>query len=429
MLRGRGNLVVYALIVILAVLSLLILFRLRERFETNLTDRVNDLQRVFSSRTLLKTPSDHKVVFAEIEAEAAKYENRGDFGTIWISKSFGEIERVVYPFYYPSLKTAGLPEVRASAKATLVRQGLFERMVSRNSLIERPLLSDGVRLGTLFVQVNEAALRTVSTVIWALGVMLGTSLAFLATQFRKQEKVLSATTIELEEKRRELVRLERLALAGQLSANILHDLKKPVLNIRNEADEALNPLEPDTRSQAPSGIFARIREQADFFLTILKDAGFDRFVRAQEEQEYVDLNALLDRSLALVRYEQRNIIVTRTYAPALLPVLAAPVRIIQVFSNVILNAYQAMSGRGQLSVETKQGVGAVIVEIVDDGPGMSDDLMTHIFEPFYTTKAPEHGTGLGLYIVADIVRDLGGSIEVKSVPGRTAFLIRLPAEE
>ncbi len=429
MWKGRGNIVVYALLAILAVISLLILFRLRERFENSLSDRIDDLQRVFSSRTLLKMPSDHKIVFADIEAEAAKYENRGEFGSLWISKNFGQSQRIIYPFYYPPVHSADIEVAQKDNSVEIVEQGYLERLLLKESLAERPLISDdGERLGTLFVQVNEAPLRTVSMVIWALGAMLATSLAFLASQFRRQEKVISATTIELEEKRRELVRLERLAMAGQLSANILHDLKKPVLNIRNEADEALHPMETNVEPPAPSGIFSRIREQADFFLAILKDAGFDRFVRAQEEREYVDINELLDRSLALVRYEQANITVNRSYEPELPPVLAAPVRIIQVFSNVILNAYQAMGGRGDLCVETKQTGDSILVDIVDNGPGMSEKLITNIFDPFYTTKPPGQGTGLGLYIVADILRDLGGTISVTSKPGHTTFHIKFRTE-
>lgn len=426
-LKGRGNSVVYGLMALLAVLSLVVLLRLRDQFETTLTNRVNDLQRVFSSRSLLNTPADHRIIFSDIEAEVAKYENRGDFGFIWIAKAFGNAQRIVYPFYYPAIETAGIADPHTENSSHPVRSGIFERLVSRKHLIELPLIADNDRLGTLYVQVNHGPLRTVSIVIWALGAMLATSLAFLATHFRRQEKVISATTIELEEKRRELVRLERLALAGQLSANILHDLKKPVLNIRNEAVEALQPADSSVSLETPPQVFTRIREQADFFLTILKEGGFDRFVRAQEEREYVDLNELLDRSVALVRYEQASVVITRQYAQDLPAILAEPVRIIQVFSNLILNAYQAMQGHGDLFLKTSREAGAVVVEVIDSGPGIPRELVEQVFEPFYTTKAPGQGTGLGLYIVRDIIRELGGDITLQSEPGRTVFTMRFHA--
>lgn len=424
----RGSLLVYGLIAILAIISLVILFRLRSRFDATLTDRVNDLQRVFSSRELLKTPADENINFYEIESEVAKYENRGDFGEIRIAKIIRGQEHVVYPFYYPALATAELSFPTDRHEITdKENKGWWQKLIHARVLVVRPLVSGDEHLGTLYVEVNEAPYRTVSLVIWALGAMLAASLAFLATQFRRQEKVISATTIELEEKRRELVRLERLALAGQLSANILHDLKKPVLNIRNEADEAITPFENNSSPEPAPSIFARIREQADFFLSMLKEAGFDRFVRSGEDNEYVDINDLLNRSIALVRYEQASVQLRRDFAPDLPPILADPVRLIQIFSNLVLNAYQALGGRGSVHITTSKTDDRVIVEIADNGPGIPDDLRQNIFEPFFTTKPPGQGTGLGLYIVRDIMRDLGGDITLESTPGRTHFRLTFPA--
>lgn len=422
--RSRGNITIYGLIAVLAILSIVILFRLRQQFESNLQGRVADLQRVFSNRTLLKLPSEYKVNFADIEAEVAKYENRGDFGAIRIAKQFGVNLHTVYPFYYPALQRVnpGLVDQMVAP----ADHGLWDQFLASRRITELPLVSEGELLGTITVGVNYSALRTVSLVIWALAGMLAVTLAFLATQFRRQEKVISATTVELEEKRRELVRLERLALAGQLSANILHDLKKPVLNIRNEADEALHP-HGNTPSENPETVFKRMREQADFFLTVLREGGFDRFVRAQEEREYVDINELMDRSLALVRYEQGSVEINRKYTVALPAVLAEPVRLIQVFSNLILNACQAMEGHGELVIKTTYHAGQyILVEVNDNGPGIPEGQQAHIFEPFFTTKPSGQGTGLGLYIVNDIIRDLGGHIKVSSQPGMTVFSINIP---
>jgi len=425
--RGRRNAVVYAVMALLIILSLAILFRLRQQFEHTLQARIADLQRVFSNRALLKAPTDYKITFVDIELEASKYENRGDFGTIIISKRFGESNHVVYPFYYPALKSANFSMPNASAVEHRRRtMGWFEKLMADFRQMELPLASGGEQLGSLYVEVNHGALRTVSIVIWALGAMLAASLAFFASQFRSQEKVISATTVELEEKRRELVRLERLALAGQLSANILHDLKKPVLNIRNEADEALHPIS-NSPPEPPTTVFGRVREQADFFLSVLREGGFDRFVRSQEEREYVDANDLLDRSLALVRYEQGSVEIVRDYGTSLPALLAEPVRLIQVFSNLILNACQAMEGRGSLTITTSAEDNKVSVRIEDTGPGIPQAQLEHIFQPFFTTKAAGQGTGLGLYIAKDIINELGGEISVDSSPGRTSFFITLPA--
>lgn len=421
----RPNIALYAMIAVVAVLSLLVLFRLREQFDRNLQGRVGDLQRVFSSRTLLKSPSDSRITFAEIEAEVSKYENRGDFGDIIIEKRLGETLHTVYPFYLPALQAAGL--VGKDASVVRAEGSPWRRLLSPHVERQLNLISDGEVLGRMRVDVNMTPLRTVSLVIWAMGAMLAVSLAFLAGQFRRQEKVISATTVELEEKRRELVRLERLSLAGQLSANILHDLKKPVLNIRNEADEALHPHE-GYEPESPPNIFKRMREQADFFLSVLRDGGYDRFVRSSEEREYVDINDLLERSLALVRYEQGSVQIERQFGSNLPAVLAVPVRLIQVFSNLIMNACQAMEGRGQLKITTTAiGESQVQVQLEDTGPGIPPDKLEKIFEPFFTTKAAGQGTGLGLYIAKDIIQELGGQIHVESRPGRTEFTVLLPA--
>jgi signal transduction histidine kinase len=239
-------------------------------------------------------------------------------------------------------------------------------------------------------------------------------------QFRQQEITITRTTVELEEKRRELVRLERLALAGQISANIFHDLKKPILNIKNEAEE-LEPSSPEYP------IASRIRKQIELFFGILRETSLERFVRAGEDTEYVDINDVLDRSVALVQYEQGNVNIERSYESGLPLVFSQPVRLIQVFSNLILNAYQAMEGRGNLVLRSMLEDGGIVVEVQDNGPGIPAESQARIFQPFYTTKPAGQGTGLGLYIVHEIVKDAGGSVSVKSAPGSTSFRVRLPA--
>jgi signal transduction histidine kinase len=85
-----------------------------------------------------------------------------------------------------------------------------------------------------------------------------------------------------------------------------------------------------------------------------------------------------------------------------------------------------MNGKGELAIETLQREEQVGVRIVDNGPGISPEIMPRIFEPFFTTKPPGEGTGLGLGISLRIVEKHGGRIEVESRPGRTAFTVWLP---
>jgi hypothetical protein len=254
-----------------------------------------------------------------------------------VTKYFGTEERVVYPFYYPAL---------IGTKQTDGTREVFQHPIpgSLPPDARRLELNNGNQLlGYLYVRVHDTPLRTVRAVLVSLSALLIGAAGLFALQFRRQEKVITRTTIALEEKKRELVRLERLALAGQLSANVFHDLKKPVLNIKNELDE----------EGAPAGFSKRVREQIDLFFGIIRESNLERFVRAQSEREFVDINEMLERSLALVRYERGHAEIVKNLAPGLPSVLAEPVRLIQVFSNIILNAYQSMESAGRLTVSTR----------------------------------------------------------------------------
>ena len=98
----------------------------------------------------------------------------------------------------------------------------------------------------------------------------------------------------------------------------------------------------------------------------------------------------------------------------------------QVWTNLIDNAIDAMGGKGELRIRTSRELDCVLVEIIDNGPGMADDVKAHIFEPFFTTKGVGEGTGMGLDTVYRIVRAHRGEISVDSEPGRTSFQVRLP---
>jgi signal transduction histidine kinase len=100
----------------------------------------------------------------------------------------------------------------------------------------------------------------------------------------------------------------------------------------------------------------------------------------------------------------------------------------QVWTNLIHNAVQAMSGSGEILIETSVDGEDVLIAIQDDGPGIAPESITRIFDPFFTTKGKGEGTGLGLSIAHKIVEKHGGRIRVESVPGRTRFEVQLPIQ-
>jgi signal transduction histidine kinase len=97
-----------------------------------------------------------------------------------------------------------------------------------------------------------------------------------------------------------------------------------------------------------------------------------------------------------------------------------------VFSNIILNAYQAMEGKGTLTIGSKWEGQTILIDFTDTGPGIPPEEIDKIFAPFYTTKPEGKGTGLGLYICRDIVRQLGGDIHVFSSKQGTTFRVEIP---
>ena len=100
----------------------------------------------------------------------------------------------------------------------------------------------------------------------------------------------------------------------------------------------------------------------------------------------------------------------------------------QVWTNLLVNALDAIGDKGEISIETQESGEEVVVRVVDNGDGISPDVLPRVFRPFFTTKAGGHSTGLGLGIVRRIVEKHGGRIEADSVPGRTIFTVTLPVE-
>jgi signal transduction histidine kinase len=120
--------------------------------------------------------------------------------------------------------------------------------------------------------------------------------------------------------------------------------------------------------------------------------------------------------------------VERDYAPGLPRIEALGSELNQVWTNIIDNAVDAMGGQGRLRIRAFARDADLVVEICDDGPGMPPEVRDRIFEPFYTTKPPGSGTGLGLHIAYNVVGRHGGRIQVRSRPGETCFEVALPIE-
>jgi signal transduction histidine kinase len=150
----------------------------------------------------------------------------------------------------------------------------------------------------------------------------------------------------------------------------------------------------------------------------------------QAQRQNVDIVKSLETTLTILNHKlKRDIVVQRDYPPSPLLVNSFGSEINQVWTNIIDNAIDAMSGKGELKVKAYKDDSCAVVEILDNGPGIPPAIKSRIFEPFFTTKGVGAGTGLGLDTVQRIVRKHKGSIQVDSKPGETCFRVSLPLAE
>lgn len=207
-------------------------------------------------------------------------------------------------------------------------------------------------------------------------------------------------------------------------------------NVRPEALESLfATLDADTARAALVRIAASV-EVASLLNEI--ESGTSRIsdlVGAIKEYTYMDQTPLqnvdivksLETTLTILNHKlKRGVLVQRDYQRIPLLVNSFGSELNQVWTNLIDNAIDAMSGKGELRVRTYRDDNSVVVEIADNGPGIPPAVRSHIFEPFFTTKGVGEGTGLGLDTVQRIVKKHNGNIQVSSAPGDTRFQVWLP---
>jgi len=150
----------------------------------------------------------------------------------------------------------------------------------------------------------------------------------------------------------------------------------------------------------------------------------------QAPVQNIDIVKSLETTLTILNHKlKRGVVVQRDYQRIPLLVNSFGSELNQVWTNIIDNAIDAMGGKGELRIRTYREDNCVVVEIGDNGPGISPEVEPHIFEPFFTTKGVGDGTGLGLDTVQRIVKKHRGSIQVTSDPGDTRFQVWLPLAE
>ncbi len=234
---------------------------------------------------------------------------------------------------------------------------------------------------------------------------------------------------EIKSAQEKLVQSEKLASLGQLVSSIAHEINNPLTPIMGYSQRLL--MRPDLDEKEKRSLEIINTSAQRVARVIEKLLSFSRKYRPL--RTYEDVNSLVEQSLEFREYQLKleNIEVVTDLDRGIPKTMVDPNQIQQVFTNIILNAEQAISGyrdRGQLRVTTRARNDSVIeISFTDDGPGIPKEVVGKIFDPFFTTKEPGKGTGLGLAVAYGIINEHGGGIHAASPEGGgIAFVIELP---
>lgn len=228
---------------------------------------------------------------------------------------------------------------------------------------------------------------------------------------------------------------DRLALLGQLSASVAHELNNPLSYLKASLTtlsgmllESSSPLSSETVFQEEIGsVLADAQDAMERILTLVSNQRTASRKPVQQRQD-VDVTGLLRRAESLVhpRYKHRVRLLVEPASTA--TVLGDAGRLLQILLNLLVNAEQAVERDGQVILRSRCEPGWIVIEVEDNGPGIPEEVAHHLFEAFFTTKGEGEGTGLGLSISRQIAREHGGELGFVSVVGKgTCFQLRLPA--
>lgn len=232
---------------------------------------------------------------------------------------------------------------------------------------------------------------------------------------------------DLEQTHNMLMQSEKMAGLGRLAAGVAHEINNPMSGIMLYANLIQEELGVDHELDEDLQTIIREAERCKVIVADLLEFSH----QTTYEMEPIGLNEVINKTITVLQHQPifHNITVSMELDEKLPPIYGNSIRLNQVVMNIIVNAAQAMDGKGNLRIVSRCRANQDIneISITDSGPGIDNDLLEKIFDPFFTTKATGEGTGLGLSVSYAIVKEHKGSIRVTSSPDSgTTFTLRFP---
>jgi len=253
---------------------------------------------------------------------------------------------------------------------------------------------------------------------------------------------------ELKSAQEKLIQAEKLATVGRLAAGVAHEINNPLAAIMISVQRLTGLIKNEGAANIDSEVYVKTLELVERATNNCKRivAGLLAFSRPIKLQSAsTDIHKVVEESLEVLedQIKVHKVRVVNDFAPHLLIIKADKYKLGEVFSNLIVNACEAMPEGGQLRIATRlqqpgtearreamdEADKTVEIKFSDTGEGISDEDMFKIFDPFFSTKGPGKSVGLGLSVSYGIIQQHGGAIEVSSQKGKgTTFIVRLPVD-
>ena len=227
--------------------------------------------------------------------------------------------------------------------------------------------------------------------------------------------------------RAEMREAEHLATLGEVAAGLAHEIKNPLAGISGAIEILTDEISPENPNRE---VLQQVRSECSRIQKLVNDLLI--YAKPKEPSlTWADLNDTVESAGQFGRQmlSTKSLQLDTSFDPTLPPVRHDPQLIREVVVNLLLNSVQACHPGGRIQLQTCYSGqnGSVEIVVRDNGRGISPELLTRIFQPFFTTKGPD-GTGLGLSLTRRIVEQHGGGISVSSIPGKaTEFTVHLPA--